>query len=455
MSAPIRALPHNLEAEEMLLSCCFVDQEVVSQCLSSGLTPDAFYDPKHSLVFDVMMGLIADQKPVTVEVLAAEMQTRKVIDQVGGWAFFSQISNAAATTGQTAAFLATVLELAQLRALIRHATGLVEECYDFTGDFDTIRRRIERIGLALTTKGTVRTWAEAVAEAETITRERMKPPQERSMGAFELSWGNTDFDRYFQPLEPGELVVIGGYTSSGKSSLLRNTLWAVAKAGHPSLISTFEVRDTEEAINLAGHIAGIRSRARLHELSDGDKNMILDSFSAMRIGRLEVCHEDCNLAGIVARAKAFKRKNGLRVLGVDYLQILEDVKKLRPNERPDFAISCVTSELKRFATNEKIVVFLLSGFNRDYIRAGDREPRLSDLDGSSAIEKDASRVLLLHVPADYTLGTVKYSQSATADASDQPRLFTKVIQAKGRNTGNSSVGLMFHRETKTFHQIAK
>jgi replicative DNA helicase len=109
--------------------------------------------------------------------------------------------------------------------------------------------------------------------------------------------------------------------------------------------------------------------------------------------------------------------------------------------------------LKRFATAENCAVILLSGFNRQYITAGDREPRLSDLDGSASIEKDASRVLLIDVPADYTLGGVSYQQNITDNPTDAPRFFTKVIQAKGRNQGTATVGLYFRRETKTFQPI--
>lgn len=450
-----RELPNDVEAERFLLSCCMIDgNDAIARCQAAGLTPASFYEPKHEIVYSAFLDLVADQQPTDAPTLALHLKNKQLLDQLGGYAFVTQISEEIPTTAQVGMFIETVVNKASLRVIIRSATAAVEECYAFTGDFSAIDKRLDDAVRARGNDAAPRNWIQATKEAESATRERMKPPEQRNMVGMELSWGIADFDRYFQPLEPGELVVIGGYTSSGKSSLLRQILWAISRAGSPAMISTLEVRDTEEAINLAAHISGVRSRARLHQLHEKDQNALIDAFPTMRLPAFTVCHQDSKLSGIVARARAFKRKHGLAAHGTDYLQILEDVKKLKPNERPDFAIGCVTSELKRFATTESTVEFLLSGFNREYTKSP-REPKLSDLDGSSSIEKDASRVLLLHIPEEYTLGGQKFTQSLTADSADQPRFFVKVIQAKGRNTGTSSVGLFFSRETKTFKQIIR
>jgi replicative DNA helicase len=168
------------------------------------------------------------------------------------------------------------------------------------------------------------------------------------------------------------------------------------------------------------------------------------------VPHFSVCHQDTNLAAVLARARAFKLKIGdLRFLAIDYLQLLADIADARPADRVA-EISRVTAALKRFATSENCVVILLSGFNRDYIKAGNREPKLSDLEGSGSIEKDANRVLLIEIPTEYYLAGMRHTQSITADSSAVPRFFAKVVQAKGRNQGTGTLGLHFKRETKTF-----
>jgi replicative DNA helicase len=448
-----RQLPAALDSEQCLLSTCFIDAATsLPRCLSAGVTPAHFSDVRNQALFAAMLALHADAHPIDPATVSAAMQQARTLDGIGGWAYVLEVSSKAPTTAQTSLFTEHVIEAYSRREIIRHASGLVEACY--SGDMaDDVLPKISRLTTLLSVKDAARTWPQAVEEAEALTRERMKPMGERNTAGAEIGWGLIDFDRFFQPLEPGELVIIGGYTSSGKSSLLRQVLWAAARSGHASLLETIEVRDAEEAVNLAGHISGVRSRQNLDKLHPKDQEALLAAFKPMKAAPFAVIHQDHNLDAMLARARAFKAKHGLHILGVDYLQIMENVKRLRPGERPDFAIGVVTSELKRFATNENCVVVLLSGFNRQYISDGNREPRLSDLDGSSSIEKDASRVILLDVPTEYTLGGMTCTQNPTDNATDAPRFFTKAIQAKGRNQGTASVGLFFRRETKTFQEI--
>lgn len=455
---PRREPVASLEAEEYLLSCCFIDgPDVLMRCQAAGVFPGSFYDPKHGIVMSAMLDLHAAQQSIDIASVAEHLKATKQIDQIGGWAFLTQVTSRIPTTAQAGYFIEKVRYYALLREIIRRAQGIIEDAYACKGDLEErVAPGIEKLNGLLIGQQTERAWPQAVKEAEAATRERMKPPEQRKASEIEIPWGIPDFDRFFQPIELGELVVIGGYTSSGKSSLLRNVLWNFAKAGHPAFMETVETRDVEEAINFAAHISGIRSRGRLHELHAKDAGQLLDAFGALsKVGHFSVCHEDHNMRAIFGRALMFKRKHKLRGLGIDYLQLLEDVQRARTSGERAIALGQVTSGCKQFATREELAVLLLSGFNRDYVRDGNREPRLSDLEGGSAIEKDASRVLLLHIPTEFVLNGVKYTQSVTADSADQPKLFVKVIQAKGRNTGTSSVGMWFIRETKTFQQIAR
>lgn len=449
------SIPFSQEAEERLLACCLLDgTDVLAKCAEGKITPESFYQREHALIFDRLLDMVAKQMPIEVSTLAEELKTAKQFDEIGGYAFIAQVTQSVPTTVEAAYFIEKVRDLARLRTLISLSEGIKAECHAFTGDWSGLKKRVERVSEAFNGQTEARSWALAVKEAEALTRERMRPPAERNTGHREISWGIPDFDRYFQPIEPGELIIIGGYTSSGKSSLLRQIAWNIAAAGLPSLIETIEVRDTEEAINLAAHISGFRSRARLHELHRKDQETLLATFETMRRAPFSVGHQDTSWSAMAARARAYKRKFGLKFLGADYLQIMDEVKKLERGTRPDFAIGVVTSDAKKFATNEDTAVCLLSGFNREYIK-GNREPILSDLEGSSNIEKDASRVLLIHVPTEYRLNGTLYTQSPTADPEDQPSFFVKIIQAKGRNQGTASVGMMFHRESKTFRQITR
>lgn len=392
---PLPQPPHSAEAERYLLSAVLLDgASIVSRALSVGLLPLSFHVPAHRESFALILDMHAAQKPIEVSTFAEELRTNGRLEAIGGWAFVTALSAGLATTAQAEYFIGKVMELWHLRRIIERATVIVESCYGYDGDMSAIGDQISRLGTVLTSTAVPRSWPQAVAEAKELTAERMKPFAERARNAAEISWGIPDFDRSFRPIEAGETIVLGGYTSSGKSSLARQIAWNVAKSG-PVLIETLEVRDTEEAINLAGMISGHRSRYDLDRMHESNRAELLAAFDAMTPPNFAVCHQDSSLREILARARAFKAKNDgrLSLLVIDYLQLLSDLKLFRPTDRHDLAIAGVTSELKRFATAENCAVLLLSGFNRQYANAGDRPPRMADLDGSASIEKDANRVL--------------------------------------------------------------
>src|SRR5436190_22855129 len=92
-AAPVgRTLPHSLEAEKYLLSCCLLDgADVLSRCLEARIKPESFYDPKHGIVYERLLELYNRQAPIDVSVLAEELKTARLLDQVGGYAFLTEV----------------------------------------------------------------------------------------------------------------------------------------------------------------------------------------------------------------------------------------------------------------------------------------------------------------------------------------------------------------------------
>src|ERR1043166_4163987 len=89
-----RTLPHSLEAEEYLLSCCLLDgADVLSRCLEARIKPESFYDPKHGIISERLLDLYNRQAPIDVSIVAEELKTSRQLDQIGGYAFLSQVSS--------------------------------------------------------------------------------------------------------------------------------------------------------------------------------------------------------------------------------------------------------------------------------------------------------------------------------------------------------------------------
>lgn len=139
-----RTLPHNLEAEEFLLSCCLLDgADVVSRCLEARIRPESFYDPKHGIIYDCLCSLLRRSLPVEVSTLAEELKLTRQLEQVGGLSMLVQVSRHSPTTAQASYFIERVREQALLREIIRSATGAVEDCYGFSGDIESFAAEAE------------------------------------------------------------------------------------------------------------------------------------------------------------------------------------------------------------------------------------------------------------------------------------------------------------------------
>src|SRR5277367_4529807 len=151
MSGAGRGLPHSIEAEEYLLSCCLIDgAEVVARCLESRISPEYFFVPAHGIVFERLQDLYNRQAPIDIAILGEELKTARQLDAVGGYAFLTRISGSIPTTAQAGYFIDRVREQHLLREIIRSATGAVEDCFNFTGGIGEFVDQIEQRIFAVT-----------------------------------------------------------------------------------------------------------------------------------------------------------------------------------------------------------------------------------------------------------------------------------------------------------------
>ncbi len=132
-----RVLPHSVEAEEYLLSCCLLDgADVISRCLEARIRPESFYDGKHGIIYERLLDLYNRKAVIDISVVAEDLKTFKQLDAIGGYAFLTQVSSRIPTTAQAGFFIDKVREQSLLRELIRSATGMVEQAYNFSGGIE-------------------------------------------------------------------------------------------------------------------------------------------------------------------------------------------------------------------------------------------------------------------------------------------------------------------------------
>jgi replicative DNA helicase len=448
MTPVVRPPPASIDAEEQILSACLIDAAgTLARCLSAKVTPLFFTDPQNQVIFAEVLAMHADGSPVAAETLAETLTASGRLALVGGWPKLIAITGKSPTTAQTPFFLERLCETHARREMIQLAAVLTELCHGPSDDDGQISATIARLSAvsAGASGADEMKWpavvAGAVKHAEGIIA---KLPEITSAS---LAWPWPLFNRVFQPVNPGELVIIAARPSVGKSSITRALCLFHATAGRNVLLESLE--DSARSVAFQGAAAGSGvSFTDLPNAHAAEQAEYLAALRGLALPNLHVFSHDTSLAAIGARAKSIHAQTPLAFIAIDQLSHLTDCTPAR-NENKASAVGRATRAAKRLAMDLEIPVFLLCQLSRQSANDNNREPRLTDLRDSGEIEQDADRVILLHRPDEDSL--TGQDQSASEDADDRPRYLVNAIQGKGRSVGAGQiVSLYFTRKTASF-----
>ena len=442
-----RSLPHSLEAEEYLLSCCLLDgADVISRCLEARIRPESFYDPKHGIVFERLLDLYNRQSPMDVSVVAEELKTARQLDAVGGYAFLTQVSSRIPTTAQASYFIEKVREQSLLREIIRSATGAVDDCYGFSGGIDEFVDQIETRIFSVTQNRV----SESAKPMREPTREAMNVITKMMMKKGELtgvSSGFIELDKLMWGFQRQEMIVLAARPSMGKTSLALNFAEAASlpKKGTPvaTLIFSLEM----SAAQLALRMLCSRARVNMKLLRDGllskngdeQKHLVATADEFMKSPIFIDDSSALSIMQLRAKARRIHARTPLGFIVVDYLQLLSPTDGKMPREQQ---VAEASRGLKSLAKELNVPVLVLSQLNRASEKEN-RTPKLADLRESGSIEQDADVVLMLARPRD---ADEKFQVAADS---------AELIVAKQRNGPVGELKLTFLRDItrfENFHQ---
>jgi replicative DNA helicase len=431
-----------LEAEEYLLSCCLLDgADVLSRCLEARIRPESFYDPKHGVIYEVLVNLYNNQKPIEVSVVAEELKTSRQLDTVGGYAFLAQVSSRIPTTAQASYFIEKVREQALLREIIRSATGAVEDCYGYSGGIDEFVDQIESKIFAVTQNRV----SESAKQMREPTREAMNVITKMMMKKGELtgiSSGFKDLDALMWGFQRQEMIILAARPSMGKTSLALNFAEGASLPlrgqGVASLIFSLEM----SASQLALRMLCSRARVNMKLLRDGllskngdEQNRLVHT--ADEFSKAPIFIDDSSALSIMqlrAKARRIHSRTPLGFIIVDYLQLLSPTDSKMPREQQ---VAEASRGLKSLAKELNVPVLVLSQLNRSSEKEN-RTPKLADLRESGSIEQDADVVLMLARPRD---ADEKFQVAADS---------AELIVAKSRNGPVGELKLTFLRDITRF-----
>lgn len=404
-----RTLPHSLEAEKGLLSCALLDPARVIGEHEGRVSAASFYLPAHQTLWQMLCDAWHRQAPLDVITLTQNLRNVGQLDAVGGPAFVSDLFGYVPTTANANHYREIIEEKATRRAIIAAATSASNQAFDAATPLDELRDGTEAGILAATRDSAAQRQVGGDPRAETLAavEELCEIYEGRRVPGLKL--GLAPLDDMVRGVRMGEVIVLAARPSHGKSALAMNIAEWVAlgpeslsarETWQPGAVGVF----TLEMVTGAQRRRILCSRARVNAERIDDRTATDGDFArlnkaAVLMAGAPLFFDDTrgiSINELRARARRWHAKHGLKLLIIDYLQLLKSTSAQARTSR-EREISDISEGVKTLAGELRIPILVLAQLNRDMERGagGPRAPRLSDLRESGSLEQDADVVLLL------------------------------------------------------------
>ncbi len=398
MSANLPSLARNMAAELSVLGAALLDSEAVSSMIAFGLAPEEFDYQMHREAWQAVINLATARKPIDLVTVGSELETFST-DPAGARLFLAGVLDAVPSAANAMAYARLVRDAAARREAQAASERIVSMAQAGTlGDITAeAMALIERVRLASAdARAGMTPMKECAREAFDRIREAHEPSTAPTDPYFRgIPCGMNAVDDLLRKFRPGRAYYIAARPKVGKTSWLLQVLISMAKYGAGCALFSMEMSKAEMAQK------AISQESRISEglLSDGDFGMNMSRVveATSRLVKLPIFMDDRpqSLMSFMAEARSIVRKHGLRVLAVDYLQLITN--ELGPRSTREREVALVSQAMPALAKELNVVVLALAQLNRAIEKATDpREPRMSDLRESGSLEQDANAIIFLH-----------------------------------------------------------
>lgn len=436
-SAADRTLPHNLEAERSILGAILAAHGRALDTVADLVRPEMFFRDAHRRIYRAMLRLHTRNEPIDFITLKEELDHSHDLAEVGGPAYIASVADGVPASTNVQFYARIVREKAAQREVIYAANRLLTKAYDQEGDaaelLDFAERTLLDVSLQVVPGDLVS--AEQMVHDIYPVLEAVSAARRPTTG---LETGFCELDRYTRGLQPGNLVILGGRPSQGKTTLAMQLALHVARS-QPVAFFSVEMSQQEQSFRILSTLGNLDG----HQLQCGQLPMhdyarltdALTDFSQRQFWLDESAK--ISALQIRSRARRLKARVGLGLIVVDYLQLLSHPKADSREE----AVASTGRMLKQVGRELQVPVIALCQLNRAVEHRTDKRPNLADLRESGSLEQDADLVLLIYRPPAKDDGVVKTIPP------------TELIIAKQRNGPTTSIELRFRGEVYRFEDL--
>jgi replicative DNA helicase len=433
-----RLPPQDLGAEQSVLGSMLLNKDAIADCLEVTKSTD-FYRPAHELIYDAVLDLYGRGEPADAITVADELNKRGDLTRVGGQAYLHQLIQSVPTAANAGYYAEIVHERAVLRRLVEAGTRIVQMGYgQGEGDVDEIVNRAQAEVYSVAEKRGGEDYHQ-LGELLNATMEEIEAAAGRTDDLTGVPTGFLELDTLTNGLHPGQMIVIAARPAVGKSTLGIDIARAAAiKHNMATAVFSLEMSRTEITMRILSAEATIQ----LQDLRKGLKGQEQWNKLARVMGKISDAplfiddSPNMSLMEIRSKCRRLKQQHNLRMVIIDYLQLMSSGKKVESRQQE---VAEFSRALKLLAKELEVPVIAISQLNRGPEQRTDKRPQMSDLRESGSIEQDADMVILLH-----------------RDRSDPERDGeADVIVAKHRNGPTADIVLAFQGHYSRFSNMAR
>ena len=424
-----RILPHSIDAEKAVIGSMIMDADAVVAA-SEMITGDDFYQRQYGILFDAMVELYNEGKPVDVLTLQERLKMKDVPEEFSSIEFISELVSSVPTSANVRHYAQTVSDDATLRRLIRVNEEIANTCYQHRESLDEIMNTTEKRIFDVLQKTSTDEYV-PIKDVVLSVIDKIEAAARHKGTVTGLATGFYDLDYKTSGLQPSDLILIAARPSMGKTAFVLNLAQYMCVRNHvPTAIFSLEMSKDQLVNRILSMESKVDSQSmRTGTLQPADWEKLIESAGVISTAPLIIDDTPgISITELRSKCRKYKLENDLGLVIIDYLQLMTGGSRKQESRQQE--ISEISRSLKALAREINAPVIALSQLSRACETRPDHRPMLSDLRESGAIEQDADVVMFLYRDDYYNKDTDKKNIS-------------EVIIAKQRNGPIGTVELVW------------
>ena len=443
MELDIKTPPHSQSAERMLLSCVLLDEDKYTD-ISGLIFQNSFYYKEHQTIFYYMGQLFRTYKNIDAITLSAILTKEDKLEYIGGNNYINDLVSLVPNAANIFSYADIIRECYIRRELIKLSTKMADMCYHPKElGAEDILDKVEHEIFQIKDSNAEKQQFNHVNDILDQVLEQIVSTDPNSGTGVKTNF--VELDKFTSGLQKGELIILAGRPSMGKTSLAMNIAENIAVShNNPVAIFSLEMTAVQLTYRLVSSFSKVNHRnIKNNNLNDAETDDVYHAIESLRKSKIYVS-QDTNVTSLDIRSYARRLKSqlpSLSLIVIDYVQILNIPRNSKGYSNRAQDLGEVSRSLKALALELDIPILLLSQLNREVENRQDKKPTMADLRESGALEQDADLILLLYRDEYYNRD------------NDISRGVTEVIVAKNRNGATGIFELKFTPKCVRFDNL--